>query len=83
MALFSETWEMRAVYSIKGWLVFAVLWALPSSLQIESLSDLISLCMKCHSSAWNCVNLAFAKLCVIRMGCRPQNQALKPLDKGI
>lgn len=39
--------------------------------------------MQCHSCAWNWVNLAFAKLCVIRMGSGPQKQVLKPLSKGV
>lgn len=66
----------RAGYS---WLLFAVLWDLTNSLQIESF-DLILLCMQHRSSAWICGNLAFAKLLVLRIGYRPGNQALKPLN---
>lgn len=80
MALSAQTRAMGGLgYS---WLLFAVLWDLTNSLQIES-PDLILLCMQRHSSAWICENSAFAKLQMLGVGCRPRNQALKALNKGV
>lgn len=53
-----------------SWLLFAVLWDLTNSLQVESF-DFLLLCMQCRSTAWICGNLAFAKLLMIGIGCRP------------